>query len=316
MVVQFSRGCPHPCSYCGQRGFWTRWRHRDPVRFAAELARLHREHGIRVVNTSPTRTRPPRRRPGAPSWRPWSPRCRPDPRRLDPGRRHRPRRRSPAPLPQGRLAALPPRAREHRCRDPGADPQGRRDCHRPGGDPPAARERHPVDGDLGGGFEEERDADHWRGLRQLLSYDPDQIQMLYVTPHRWTPLFPPRRRGAPVIQTDRRLLDYKHQVLATRHLPPWRVLLWVKLAELVLQARPKALARTLLHPIRPCAMPCAGTPGWAAGSGSTRSGGSFSATGGWRRGRAWRRSGGCAAGYEEEAMRVGRRVKVVRCQST
>ena len=36
--------------YCGQRGFWTRWRHRDPVRFAAELARLYREHGVRVIN--------------------------------------------------------------------------------------------------------------------------------------------------------------------------------------------------------------------------------------------------------------------------
>ena len=34
VVVQFSRGCPHLCNYCGQRGFWTRWRHRDPVRFA------------------------------------------------------------------------------------------------------------------------------------------------------------------------------------------------------------------------------------------------------------------------------------------
>ncbi len=50
VVVQFSRGCPHLCSYCGQRGFWTRWRHRDPVRFARELARLHREHGLRVIN--------------------------------------------------------------------------------------------------------------------------------------------------------------------------------------------------------------------------------------------------------------------------
>ena len=44
--MQFSRGCPHLCNYCGQRGFWTRWRHRDPVRFAGELARLHREHGV------------------------------------------------------------------------------------------------------------------------------------------------------------------------------------------------------------------------------------------------------------------------------
>lgn len=24
VVMQFSRGCPHLCSYCGQRGFWTR----------------------------------------------------------------------------------------------------------------------------------------------------------------------------------------------------------------------------------------------------------------------------------------------------
>ncbi|TJX33163.1 MAG: magnesium-protoporphyrin IX monomethyl ester cyclase, partial [Mesorhizobium sp.] len=34
VVMQFSRGCPHLCNYCGQRGFWTRWRHRDPKKFA------------------------------------------------------------------------------------------------------------------------------------------------------------------------------------------------------------------------------------------------------------------------------------------
>src|SRR6202035_4455639 len=50
VVVQWSRGCPHLCNYCGQRGFWTRWRHRDPLRFAKELARLCREHGVKVVN--------------------------------------------------------------------------------------------------------------------------------------------------------------------------------------------------------------------------------------------------------------------------
>ena len=44
------------------------------------------------------------------------------------------------------------------------------------------------------GFEEETDRDYWRALRQLLRYDPDQIQMLYVTPHRWTPYFRDRRR--------------------------------------------------------------------------------------------------------------------------
>ncbi|RLB52942.1 MAG: magnesium-protoporphyrin IX monomethyl ester cyclase, partial [Deltaproteobacteria bacterium] len=61
VVVQFSRGCPHQCNYCGQRGFWTRWRHRDPVKFAAEIARLHRDHGVEVFNfadENPTTSRP------------------------------------------------------------------------------------------------------------------------------------------------------------------------------------------------------------------------------------------------------------------
>jgi anaerobic magnesium-protoporphyrin IX monomethyl ester cyclase len=50
VVVQFSRGCPHPCNYCGQRGFWTKWRHRNPEKFAKEIADLHRDHGVEVFN--------------------------------------------------------------------------------------------------------------------------------------------------------------------------------------------------------------------------------------------------------------------------
>lgn len=96
------------------------------------------------------------------------------------------------------------------------------------------------------GFEEETDRDHWRGLKQLLAYDPDQVQLLYVTPHRWTPYF---RLAADrrVIQPDRRRWDYKHQVLATRHMAPWRVLVWFKFTEMVLQCRPKAIWRVLFQ---------------------------------------------------------------------
>src|SRR6185369_5133763 len=50
VVAQFSRGCPHHCHYCGQHGFWRAWRHRDPAKFAAELARLHRERGVELIN--------------------------------------------------------------------------------------------------------------------------------------------------------------------------------------------------------------------------------------------------------------------------
>ena len=47
-----------------------------------------------------------------------------------------------------------------------------------------------------------------------------------------------------MIQTDRRRWDYKHQVLATRHMAPWRVLHWFKFTEMVLQCRPRAIWRT------------------------------------------------------------------------
>ncbi len=49
-VVQFSRGCPHSCTYCGQRGFWTKWRYRDPLKVAAEIAWLHREKKVNFVD--------------------------------------------------------------------------------------------------------------------------------------------------------------------------------------------------------------------------------------------------------------------------
>jgi len=94
------------------------------------------------------------------------------------------------------------------------------------------------------GFEEERDSDYWRVLRQLISYDPDQIQSVYVTPHRWTPFFSDASHRQ-VIQGDQTKWDYKHQVLATRHVPPWRVFVWVKAIEFIVQTRPKALWRLL-----------------------------------------------------------------------
>lgn len=46
-VVQFSRGCPHRCTYCGQWAFWQRWRHRDETTFVDELEFLRREHDVR-----------------------------------------------------------------------------------------------------------------------------------------------------------------------------------------------------------------------------------------------------------------------------
>lgn len=246
VVVQFSRGCPHGCNYCGQRGFWTRWRHRDPRKFAAELAWLHRTHGVEVINfadENPTASKQ--------AWREFLEALiaenvdltlvgstRADDIVRDADILHLYKKAGVARFLLGIESYDEATLRKIRK----------------GGT--AARDREAIrllrQHDILSmatyvvGFEEETDFDYWRGLRQLLAYDPDQIQMLYVTPHRWTPYFG-MASGRRVIQTDRRRWDYKHQVLATRHMPPWRVLLWVKLIEAAMQLRPQALGRLLAH---------------------------------------------------------------------
>jgi anaerobic magnesium-protoporphyrin IX monomethyl ester cyclase len=79
--------------------------------------------------------------------------------------------------------------------------------------------------------------------------DPDQIQALYATPHSWTP-FARQEAKHRVVQTDLSRWDYKHQVLESACVPNWRVLLWVKLIEVICQMRPKALWRVFMHPER------------------------------------------------------------------
>jgi anaerobic magnesium-protoporphyrin IX monomethyl ester cyclase len=247
VVVQFSRGCPHPCNYCGQRGFWTRWRHRDPVRLAREIARLHREHGVEVFNfadENPTSSRI--------HWKAFCEALIAE--------------RVKVILVGSTRAGDIVRDRDilHLYKQAGVqrfllgmettDP-ATLELIRKGSTTTTDREAIRLlraHGILSMatwvvGFEEETSRDHIRGIRQLLSYDPDQVQLLYVTPHRWTPFFGLAKHRR-VIQTNRERWDYKHQVLATRHLRPWQVLAWVKLTEVILQTRPRALWRTFLQP--------------------------------------------------------------------
>ena len=246
VVVQFSRGCPHLCNYCGQRGFWTRWRHRDPVLFARELARLHREHGVKVINfadENPTVSKK--------AWRTFLEALiaenvdlilvgstRADDIVRDADILHLYKQAGWARFLLG-LESTDEKTLELIRK--GAATTTDREAIR-------LMRQHGILSMATWvvGFEEETDRDHWRGLRQLLSYDPDQVQLLYVTPHRWTPYFK-LAADRRVIQTDRRRWDYKHQVLATRHMPPWRVLLWFKFTEMVLQCRPRAICRVLFH---------------------------------------------------------------------
>jgi len=244
VVVQFSRGCPYLCSYCGQRGFWTQWRHRDPVRFAKELARLHREHGVELINFAdelPTGSRK--------AWKAFLEALIAEDVNLtlvgstragdivrDADILHLYKR---AGVIRFLLGIESYDAAMLETIKKGAttseDRQAIQLLRRHG---MLSMATYVV------GFEEETDADYWRSLKHLLRYDPDQIQMLYVTPHRRTPYFDTVEERK-VIETDSRKWDYKHQVLATARVPPWRILLWVKSIEVIMQLRPKAILRIL-----------------------------------------------------------------------
>ena len=247
VVVQFSRGCPHPCNYCGQRGFWTRWRHRDPKKLAAEIARLHREQGVVVFNfadENPTSSRI--------QWKAFCEALIAENVKviLVGSTRAGDIVRDADLLHLYKAAGVQRFLLGMETTDPAT-----LELIRKGSTTTTDREAIRLLRQHGilsmatwvVGFEEEKPIDHWRGLRQLLSYDPDQIQLLYVTPHRWTPFFGLAKHRA-VIQLDRERWDYKHQVLATRHMKPWQVLMCVKLTEVILQSRPRAIWRTFLQP--------------------------------------------------------------------
>lgn len=245
VVVQFSRGCPYLCSYCGQRGFWTRWRHRDPVKFAKELARLKREHGVELINFAdelPTGSRK--------AWKAFLEALIAE----DVGLTLVGSTRAGDIVRDADILHLYKQAGVVRfLLGIESYDEAMLETIRKGASVSEDRQaiqllrRHGIISmaTYVVGFEEETDRDYWRSLRHLLDYDPDQVQMLYVTPHRWTPYFETVEERR-VIETDSSKWDYKHQVLETRRVPPWRILLWVKSIEVIMQLRPKAILRVLL----------------------------------------------------------------------
>jgi len=47
--MQFSRGCPLTCTYCGQWMFWKKWRHRSPQNILDNLKLLKEKYGVKLV---------------------------------------------------------------------------------------------------------------------------------------------------------------------------------------------------------------------------------------------------------------------------
>ncbi|HOY47913.1 MAG TPA: magnesium-protoporphyrin IX monomethyl ester anaerobic oxidative cyclase [Flavobacteriales bacterium] len=246
VVIQFSRGCPYPCTYCGQSLFWKKWRHRDPQKLADEIEMLHREYGIEVINFADEN---PSSNPKA--WRAFL---------------------EALVAKNLNLILVGSIRADNIVRDAeflhlykqagferfllGIENYDEVVLEKIKKAGTISKDKEAIQllrkhGILSMatyvvGFGEEKTRDFYNSLKQLLSYDPDQVQLLYVTPHKWTPYFE-EVKDKEIILTDQRKWDYKHQVISTRYLAPWLVIIYVKLIEIIMQTRPIAIYRLLFH---------------------------------------------------------------------
>jgi anaerobic magnesium-protoporphyrin IX monomethyl ester cyclase len=246
-VVQFSRGCPHTCTYCGQWMFWKRWRHRGVTRFVDEVERLHREHDVRffwLADENPTTDRD--------IWR----------RVLEElSARHLPISLCASIRAQDivRDADLLPLYRRagflyvlmgvEAATDDLLAAIRKRSSVNDGYQAVRLLRRHQIMSivDYIVGIEEETPRSLWRGLRGLLHYDGDLVNVLYMTPHAWTP-YGRSVADSTIIEPDLHKWDYRHQVIGVKHLSPTQLFLGVKIIEACYHLHPRRLARLLSAP--------------------------------------------------------------------
>ena len=246
VVIQFSRGCPYPCTYCGQSLFWQKWRHRSAQSLADEFEMLHKKYGIKVFNFADENPSS-----NAEAWKAFLEAL--IAKNLDiilVGSI-----RADNIVRDAEILHLYKKAGFERFllgieNYNEAILKSIKKAGTMSNDVEAIRllRKHNIISmaTYVVGFGEEKTRDFYNSLKQLMTYDPDQIQLVYATPHKWTPYFE-EVKDKEIILTDQRKWDYKHQVIALKYLKPSVVILYVKLIEVIMQTRPKALMRLFFH---------------------------------------------------------------------
>jgi anaerobic magnesium-protoporphyrin IX monomethyl ester cyclase len=245
-VVQFSRGCPHQCTYCGQRGFWTKWRYRDPAKTVAEIVWLHRERQVNFIDLADENPTSSKR-----IWREFLEALIAEnlPVKLFATIRAPDIVRDADFLHLYKRAGIECVLMGMETTDPVTIAKIRKGSTTRD-DLEAIRllRQHGILSMVGHivGFEQETFRDYWRALKQLILYDPDLLNAMYVTPHRWTGFYKENMQRQ-LIEPDQARWDYRHQILGTRHLRPRQIFALVKLMEAIIHLRPRALRRIMLY---------------------------------------------------------------------
>jgi len=240
--MQFSRGCPLTCTYCGQWGFWRRYRHRSPADFVTQLRILVERYGVRIVWLADENFAADRAATVEILERLAA---------ADLGLSLNVNMtaagvvRDSELLPLYKAAGVDYVVMGVEALDDAVVEAVRKD--NPFAISQAAvralrRNRIISLVNLIYGLEEETGATLLARLHQIFALDPDILNAVYLTPHHWTAAgraIDPR----DVIQPDLGKWTYRNQILATTQLAPWQLFALVKLTEALYHLRPRALLR-------------------------------------------------------------------------
>ncbi len=245
--LQFSRGCPLTCSYCGQWMFWKKWRHRSPEKLLAQITELVEKYGVQYIwfadeNFSAHRVTTIRVLE-----------------LIRDARLNISLNLNMTAADVVRDADLLPLYKAagvdyivmgvESLEDSVVAGVRKNNPYATSKEAVRLLRQHNIISltNIIYGLEQESWGTLWVKFRKLLEFDSDILNAVYITPHFWTS-DGKATHPADIIQADMSKWTYRNQVVNTPYLTPLALFFGVKLTEAFFHLRPSALLRLFTNP--------------------------------------------------------------------